>query len=181
MLGIANSKDSQGEYIFAGFQTGTTPFTGGASSVVTYQGDLGDRQLQIASDRTVSDGDNGHTVFIDVSTASGKRSIFETLRLLADDLNNGTNVSGYVDDIDYGLEGILQVHTTIGARLNAIEEQMAINADVKLTMESHRSQENDLDYASAVSRFDRQLLALQAAQQAYIKVSELSLFNYLRV
>jgi flagellar hook-associated protein 3 FlgL len=180
LIGIANSQDSQGEYIFAGFQTGTIPFSGGASSVVTYQGDLGSRELQIASDRKVSDGDNGHSVFIDVRTATGKRSIFETLRLLANDLDSGTNVYDYVDDINYAQEDILQIHTTIGARLNAIDEQMAVNADVKLTMETHRAEENDLDYASAVSRFDRQMLALQAAQQAYIKVSELSLFNYMR-
>ncbi len=181
LLGIANSQDSQGEYIFAGFQTGTQPFSGGVSSVVTYQGDLGTRELQIASDRKVSDGDNGHSVFMDVRTSTGKQSIFETLRLLANDLDSGTNVYDYVDDINYALEDILQIHTTIGARINAIDKQVDVNTDVKLTMETHRAEENDLDYAEAVSRFDRQMLALQAAQQAYIKVSELSLFNYMRV
>ncbi len=180
LLGIANSQDSQGEYIFSGFQTGTMPFSGGVSSVVVYQGDLGTRQLQIASDRQVSDGDNGHSVFMDVRTAAGKQSIFETLRLLADDLDSGTNVYDYVDDINYALEDILQIHTTIGARINAIDKQVEVNTDVKLSMETHRAEENDLDYAEAVSRFDRQMLALQAAQQAYIKVSQLSLFNYLR-
>jgi len=37
----------------------------------------------------------------------------------------------------------------------------------------------DVDYAEAISRLNLQLTALQAAQQTYVKVQGLSLFNYL--
>jgi flagellar hook-associated protein 3 FlgL len=43
-----------------------------------------------------------------------------------------------------------------------------------------RSSLEDLDYAEAISRFNQQLTALQASQQAFIKVQDLSLFNFLR-
>jgi flagellar hook-associated protein 3 FlgL len=37
----------------------------------------------------------------------------------------------------------------------------------------------DLDYAEAMTRMNQQLVGLQAAQQSYIKIAQLSLFNYL--
>jgi len=54
-----------------------------------------------------------------------------------------------------------------------------VNLDLELVLESHKSQEQDLDYAEAIARFERQMTALQAAQQSYIKIKGLSLFNYL--
>jgi flagellar hook-associated protein 3 FlgL len=48
-----------------------------------------------------------------------------------------------------------------------------------VTLESQLSEIQDLDYAEAVARMNRQLIALQASQQSYAKLSQLSLFNYL--
>jgi flagellar hook-associated protein 3 FlgL len=41
------------------------------------------------------------------------------------------------------------------------------------------SQIQDVDYASAITKMNAQLLGLQAAQQSYAKVSHLSLFDYM--
>ncbi|HEN47369.1 MAG TPA: flagellar hook-associated protein 3, partial [Mizugakiibacter sp.] len=38
----------------------------------------------------------------------------------------------------------------------------------------------DLNYASAISKLNLQMMALQAAQQVYVKVQGLSLFNYVK-
>lgn len=180
LKGLANTRDAHGEYIFAGYQTKTRPFEEAADGSVTYNGDLGGRQLQISADRKIAEGDNGHSVFVDVNTSSGKRSIFETLHLIATDLEADQDVRDYIDDISFALSDTSEIRSTIGARMNAIDEQVAVNQEVKLVLETHRAEEGDLDYAEAVSRFDRQLVALQAAQQAFIKVTELSLFNYIR-
>jgi flagellar hook-associated protein 3 FlgL len=180
MKGLANTRDAQGEYIFAGYQTSTRPFEEAANGAITYNGDLGSRQLQISEDRKVADGDNGYTVFVDVNTETGKRDMFETLHQIALDLESDQNPNSYLNDIDLALADTTEIRTTIGARMNTIDDQVAVNQEVKLVLETHRAEEGDLDYAEAISRFDRQLVALQAAQQAFIKVSELSLFNYLR-
>jgi flagellar hook-associated protein 3 FlgL len=37
----------------------------------------------------------------------------------------------------------------------------------------------DLDYAEAISRMNQQLTSLQAAQAAYTRIAQLSLFDYL--
>jgi len=46
-------------------------------------------------------------------------------------------------------------------------------------MKTVASEIGDLDYAEAISQFNLQNVALQAAQQAYTRVQNLSLFNYL--
>lgn len=286
LFSMANARDSGGEYIFAGYQTGTQPFSRNLGSY-TYNGDNGQRELQIASDRTVADGDNGFDTFMNISTGpmvtvnvaaptavtavtagditidggngngaisigalpvaaspaeratqlrdainavsgqtgvtaesntappdtltltavggtgvainiagtattantglstgttapvTSRRSVFETLEQLATDLEAGNSVGRYITDVDLALDNIIEVRTTVGARLNAIEEQQTVNEDLKLNLEIHRSEEQDLDYTEAISRFESQMTALQAAQQAYVQVKGLSLFDYL--
>jgi flagellar hook-associated protein 3 FlgL len=178
-FGIANTRDSNGEYIFAGYQTGTQPFVRPDADTFEYQGDMGVRQLQISSDRRIADGNNGYELFVDIETTSGKRNMFETLNDLAATLESDQHVDDYLSDLDSALDNVLSIHTTIGARINAIDEQSEVNADTRLALQKHRSEEEDLDYTEAIARFERQMMALQAAQQSYVKVNSLSLFNYL--
>ncbi len=52
--------------------------------------------------------------------------------------------------------------------------------DVKLVNASVMSQIQDLDYAEALSRLSLQSTIMDAAQQSYVKIQGLSLFNYLK-
>ena len=70
MLGLANSTDSSGDYMFGGFKTETAPFArtaGGAQ----YLGDQGQRQLQASTARQVPVGDSGSAVFENNRTGNG--------------------------------------------------------------------------------------------------------------
>jgi flagellar hook-associated protein 3 FlgL len=42
------------------------------------------------------------------------------------------------------------------------------------------SQVEDLDYATAVTELSAELLSMEAAQSSFAKISQLSLFNYIR-
>jgi len=277
MMDLGNTRDSNGEYIFAGYQANTKPFNQAASNVFEYLGDQGQRTLQISSERRVADSDNGMDVFMDIDTGpyaevagiipaatfnaipdgdvtingislgrieaaasaaeravqlrdaingvsdithvyaelatadtlqvfssagdvnivaastadtglttgvttaiTGKRSVFATLDELATALeSDSVSVDRYINDVQEALSHLSEMRASLGARLKTTEDQMQINGDVKLTLESQRSDERDLDYAEAIARFNQQTLALQAAQQAYVKVQNLSLFNFL--
>ncbi len=63
LLGMANTMDANGEYIFGGNRGGSPPFveTGGA---VVYNGDDGQRRLQIGPDFFIDNGDAGSDVFM---------------------------------------------------------------------------------------------------------------------
>lgn len=84
-----------------------------------------------------------------------------------------------LSDLDKGLENLLKARTSVGARLNALDDQENQNEKFTLDMESTLSEIRDLDYAEAISRFNLENTALQAAQQAFSRVQNLSLFNYL--
>ena len=85
----------------------------------------------------------------------------------------------HLDQIDTALGRILDVRSQIGARLNVLDSQDETNQDFILSLEQTKSQIADIDLAEAISRFNFQIVSLQAAQQAYVKVQNLSLFNLL--
>jgi flagellar hook-associated protein 3 FlgL len=70
LLSLANTQNGDGEYIFSGFAAQTQPFTLTAAGAA-YNGDQGQRQIQIAAGQTVADGDNGDTVFNQIKTGNG--------------------------------------------------------------------------------------------------------------
>jgi flagellar hook-associated protein 3 FlgL len=70
LVSLANTQNGNGEYIFGGFAAQTQPFTLSATGA-TYNGDQGQRQVQIAAGQTVADGDNGDTVFNQIKTGNG--------------------------------------------------------------------------------------------------------------
>ena len=47
-------------------------------------------------------------------------------------------------------------------------------------MQALLSDLRDVDYASAISQLNQQYAGLQAAQAAYTRIAQLSLFDYLR-
>lgn len=81
-------------------------------------------------------------------------------------------------NLSQSLDNILGVRGTIGARLNALDSQEAINDAYKLQIREILSDVEDLDYAEAVSKLNLQLTGLEASQKAFTKVQNLSLFNY---
>ena len=56
----------------------------------------------------------------------------------------------------------------------------SLREDVNLTLSSSLSDLKDLDYAQAISTLNQQMVGLQAAQQAYSRIGQMSLFDYLR-
>ncbi|MDJ0906017.1 MAG: flagellar hook-associated protein FlgL [Woeseiaceae bacterium] len=71
---LANQKDGNGNYLFAGNQVDTRPVTR-AGSVFTYNGDQSTRLIQIGEGRELADGDPGSEVFFRVRTGTGSISV----------------------------------------------------------------------------------------------------------
>jgi flagellar hook-associated protein 3 FlgL len=188
VMGLANRTGGNGQFMFSGFQVLTTPFSETAPGFFTYAGDAGQRQIQIGSARQIADGDSGQAVFMGIPDGGGVggfESIFTTLETLASDLEAGNPPTGNppngatLDQIDRAMNQLLEFRASVGARLNALDNQENINAAMLIQLEQTRSTVEDLDYAEAASRLSRESVALQAAQQAFVKVQNLTLFNYI--
>jgi len=66
---LMNTRDASNEYLFSGFKGSTQPFVDNGVGNYTYQGDEGQRFIQIASSTRVPSNDSGKTVFVDVDSA----------------------------------------------------------------------------------------------------------------
>ena len=122
---------------------------------------------------------------------SRSEDIFTTLGNLATALESSTQTpaerAGFNSDmatvlqqLDQAGDHLLGVRAEVGTRLSAIDNAQEALADRKVELETTTSQLRDLDYAEAVSRMNQQLVGLQAAQASYSRISQLSLFDYLR-
>ncbi|MCG7869207.1 MAG: flagellar hook-associated protein FlgL [Candidatus Thiodiazotropha taylori] len=180
LMALANTQDSDGEYIFAGYSAESIPFSNPADGVFVYSGDMGVRTIQISATRQVQDRENGYDVFMNLTTSTGaQRNLFETVHGIIAGLEADAPNAVFIDDIHAAHEQIGAVRARGGARLNTIEDQGRVNEDFIFTMQSSLSDIEDIDLAEAVSRFEQEMLALQAAQQSFNMVQSLSLFNYL--
>src|SRR5690606_14481013 len=69
LLSLMNTRNARGEYLFSGFQGKTQPFVRGADGGYSYQGDEGQRKLQIASSLSIPISDSGKSIFQNVTNA----------------------------------------------------------------------------------------------------------------
>ncbi len=301
LLSLMNTRNARGEYLFSGFQGKTQPFVRGADGSYSYQGDEGQRKLQIASSLNIAISDNGKAVFENVTNAgrytvstppppgstwsvsaplvqdevavagnpafpaagigihftsdtdyivydlanppgdfsdpyadpsqvidSGvvdgdektadelvfrgvmikfdgvpiqgesveirpdpsaqKQGILDTianLRMALEDPSSSNTdirdaVAVSITNIDHGMISVDAARGNIGARLNVIESTLTDNEDVALVNKSVQAELRELDYAEALSRLSFQTVILEAAQQSYVKISGLNLFNAMR-
>jgi flagellar hook-associated protein 3 FlgL len=180
MMALANSQDGNGDYMYAGSRVQGAPFSDDGSGTFSYAGDQAQRNIQIGAGRQIEDGDSGFDVFMKVpSTAGGYEDVFSTLYTLATDLEANTPQLNSLAQLDNGIEHLLQVRSSVGARLNSIDNQQEINSFLEVQLAGVRSKVQDLDIAEAYSRLTQETLVLQSAQAAYTRVAGLSLFNYL--
>jgi len=70
LMGMANTKDSSGSYLFGGNRDTAQPYSQTAAGAA-YNGDQGQRLLQVAASRQIPVGDNGANLFERIPTGNG--------------------------------------------------------------------------------------------------------------
>lgn len=180
MLQFANSQDANGEYLFAGYQGHTVPFSHNGTGDFDYHGDQGQRHVQISPTRQIAVGDHGAGIFLGLTAADGGQTgIFDVMHDFLEALEAGSPSADTLTDLDTAMERLFNVRAEVGARMRAVENQREVNESLKLLIEQDRAALTELDYAEAINRFNQQIMAFEASQQAFAKVQGLSLFDYL--
>lgn len=293
LLGIANSADGQGQYLFSGYMGSTKPFGGtvdylNAGNEISYFGDDGQRTLQVSASRLMEISESGNDVFRRIRNGNGyfatdydgantgtaiidtgnvtdpaawnaltdknltitftvtagvttydivdgafntlvpgaayqsgqpivipgagasvtltgdpasgdsftlkpstSQSIFKTLATLigaienrgglpADAAKYSTEIGFALNEFDRANDNILRVRAMIGSRMAELESIGSVNEDLNLQYQQTLSNLQDLDYAKAISDLTRKQTDLQAAQQSFSRISQLTLFDYIR-
>src|ERR1700691_1455858 len=280
LLGTANTQDSNGEYLFSGYSTQTQPFVSDSNGNVSYEGDAGNRMIQISANQSVADSDTGATAFMDIAAGTGtfttaatpantgsgiidsgsvvdsaqwvpdnytltftsptsyqivdnttgttvvpngtytsgtaiqfqgvqvtvsgapaagdsfavapsaNQSMFATLTQLTTALSQpadtsaskaqlATSLGNALTNIDQDVSHLSTVSASVGSRLNLLTAQGPNNTAHGTPLTTQQSNLQDVDYASAVSTLNEQMVGLQAAEQSYAAIAQLSLFKYL--
>lgn len=122
-------------------------------------------------------------------TPSSNQSLFKTLNdligVIANPVNSAAGTTKLTNglnaallNLDHGLDNVLSVRATVGTRLQEVDALDNLGSDLSLQYKQTLSQLQDVDYNKAISDLTMQQTNLQAAQKSFLKISGMSLFDY---
>lgn len=129
----------------------------------------------------------GDTFFIE---STNKQGLLTTLSRFTDAMRNVKDtpeskaelseiIAKTLTNLQNSVTQVSSVQSEVGARLNTLDSAKDLNLDTELFSLKVLSQLEDLDVAEASIRLKMEEMVLGAAQQSFIKVSQMTLFNYL--
>ncbi|ARN76267.1 flagellar hook-associated protein 3 [Oceanicoccus sagamiensis] len=123
--------------------------------------------------------------------SSEKQGLLTTVAQLSEGLKNLTDseadelilddlLADTLDNLNAAEANMSKIKAQIGARQNTLDSVRSLHEGVQIVNQEVLSELRDLDYAEALSRLSLETFTLEAAQQSFAKISNLSLFNFLR-
>lgn len=205
IVGLANTKNPSGDYIFSGYNTSTQPFTNAGGGVATtYAGTAypgGTRNIEIEAGRQVQVTDNIYNVFMfadatladtadptadptDPSYVPGtEHDLLRNLGHAVANLGSGTltasDIDGYVALIDEAVRRLSLVEHRISGALSEINDTRDTTKAQMVQETNALSDLQQVDKAAAILELQTRQTALEAAGSAYARISGLTLFTYL--
>ena len=187
LLALGNTQDLGGNYVFAGSAVHTVPFAPDESGDMSYKGDQSYIAVDVSEQRRLTMNRPGSEVFSslvrqDADGSVQRVSFFDAIDDFSTALQNNDigNIQRSLGEVDQLSTAISISLADVGSRLSVVDSQRDILMDSKLRYQTLLSNVADLDYASAVTELSAELLSMEAAQSSFAKISQLSLFDYIR-
>ena len=187
LLSLANTRDSNGNYLFAGSKVSKPAFAMDATGYPAYQGDQTRMQVSIGDQRSIAVNRTGTDAFVSVTRtdANGNTQgigFFQSLDELIAGIKNSDQkaMQRGMTEVDTMQQGMSLAQAAVGSDQATLEHQTSVIDATTLNLKTTLSSLQDLDYASAVTTMNQQMLSLEAAQSSFAKISQLNLFNYLK-
>lgn len=191
LLGLANTQDASGNYIYAGFQTTTAPFVSNNLGVVSYVGDNQEQSMQVDSQQQMPVSFSGANVF-----QAGGNDIFKTLSDIVTLLSttgipavpatataaipfDSAGLNAAMAKLQGSLDNVLNIRATVGSQQNELDAMNSVGSALDLQYTTALSNLQDLDYASALSSLSKSQSIMEAAQKSFVAITSLSLFKYM--
>lgn len=117
-------------------------------------------------------------------------SVFETIQGMIDNLNLPYNTATdkaaavtvnnqLMAQLDSALKSMTTTISTLGARLNQVAYSSESNQDLVDTSKITLKYLSEIDPITVATEFNQELINLQAAQQSFVRIQNLSVFNYI--
>jgi flagellar hook-associated protein 3 FlgL len=166
-----------GQAIFAGTKTDISPFVITSGDNVTYQGNSETQSIAVSENQTVQILVPGSSMFTGSST-----NIFDSLRdlLTALEGNDRNGIQAGLGNLDLATAQISDAQGTVGALANRLHVTHDALDTATLTISKAISDNQDADLAKAIAQLSLQQVSVQAASQAFARIFDTSLLNYLR-
>ena len=187
LLSLANTQDVNGNFIFSGSRVGKQAFATDDNGKLVYQGDQTVSSTGVGDQSAVDINRSGTNPFdkivrVDASNKKVAVGFFQVIDDLSAALqsNDAGSIKRAVGEIGTMQQGLSDSLASIGAATNKIDNQASLANENVLRMKSTLSQVEDTDYTKAIADMNKDMLALQAAQSSFAKVSQLNLFDYIK-
>lgn len=142
-------------------------------------------QLQGVSLRLSGNPVDGDRLMVD---STQKQGVLDTIALFKEAMTGfdgsaegkaklSAVVASTLDNLGNAHSSTLDVIASLGGRMNTLASTRDLHLDTELFGKDVLSQLRDVDYAEAATRLSQQSMILQAAQQSFIRVSQLTLFS----
>lgn len=198
LLTLANTKDGNDNYLFAGYKTETAPFVSAEDGSVSYVGGSEAVNLQVDASRSMSVGNTGAQVFTQLTSgytkepdgSSSEANIFNTLDTAIKALQtpqaggDDSTSAAYTASIDKATRGLANalnnvssIQGSIGSKLNELETLDSIGTDRTTQYKDQLTSLTGVDYYQAISDHSMQQVALQAAYSTFKSMQQTSLFS----
>ncbi len=187
LLSLANSQDVNGNYIFSGSRVAKPAFATDAGGQLLYQGDMTVSPAGVGDEREVPTNRPGVNPFGKIirTAEDGSRQGVGFFQAIDDfaaalDANDSSAIQRAVGETGTLQESLSGSLAAIGASMNTIDNQTALTEETLLRLKGTLSKVEDVDYTEAITQMNKDMLALEAAQSSFAKISQLNLFDYIR-
>lgn len=166
----------QGEFIFSGTST-VQPFVAGSASPsgVTYTGNPGVNSIQAGENYSIQINQPGSQIF----TAPGA-DVFHAISDLIAALQSNTNTQSAVDNLRNAFDHVTSQRVFYGNALNQLQAQQTFLNSEKVDLATAENLIAGADLAKSITTLTQAQTAISAELAAMSKISQSSLFDYLK-
>jgi flagellar hook-associated protein 3 FlgL len=166
-----------GRYIFAGFETDTTPFTrvtAGGIDTAQYNGDTNTFRVQIGKGENLDVGKSGQSVLM----GSALFNTLGTLKKALED-NDEATIAAQLNSLTTAEDHLNTQIADIGARQNRAQVKKSAFSQINNALQEQLSGAQDADLAEVIIQLNSKQATYQAALAAAARINQMSLLNYL--
>ena len=178
LVSLGNTRDQNGQPLF-GDPSGQPAVIDSKNGTFTYNNAAKMSEIPIGDNLSVQATETAERIF-----KPGGKDTLAMLSTLADSLiagdDTGASAKAAMEPLKTASEQVSVVQASVGARAARVELQQNVLTNANLDRAELRTSIEDTDLTQAIGDFMKTLTVLQATQSSFSKLSQLSLFTYLR-
>ena len=176
LISLANLS-YQGNYVFAGTASKTTPYVlnAGSPSGVTYQGNLGVNSVTLGSHFALQTNLPGSQLF-----SSPGNDMFQSIQDLITGLQSGTGITTAVNEVSSAYNYIDAKRVFYGNAVNQLNAQQTFLSSETTQLAQQQNRIGGTDLTAVISNLTNAETARQAALAAVGQTARIDLFDFIK-